>query len=106
MDDKLLSNLSLSNSIRPQEKVESIEQIIYLLNKYIRDPESLNEVFTTDLTKAVSLILQHPIITGQRGDELASDLIFRVINTHKVTNIIRTRSIRSKSIVCGKSWSM
>ena len=57
MDDKLLSNLSLSNSIRPQEKVESIEQIIYLLNKYIRDPESLNEVFTTDLTKAVSLIL-------------------------------------------------
>jgi len=30
-------------------------------------------------------------------------LIFRVINTHKVTNIIRTRSIRSKSIVCGKS---
>ena len=79
MDDKLLSNLSLSNSLRPQEKVESIEQIIYLLNKYIRDPESLNEVFTTDLTKAVSLILQHPIITGQRGDELASDLIFRVI---------------------------
>ena len=79
MDDKLLSNLSLSNSTRPQEKVESIEQIIYSLNKYIREPESLNEVFTTDLTKAVSLILQHPIITGQRGDELASDLIFRVI---------------------------
>ena len=60
-----------------REKVESIEQIIYQINRYIRSPEELNDQFSDYIYTAVSLVLQHPIINGQKGDELASDFIFR-----------------------------
>ena len=78
MEEKLINNLSIYAN-GSQEKIESIEQIIYSLNKFIRDPEILNETYASDLSRAVSSILQHSNISGQRGDELASDLIFRVV---------------------------
>ena len=78
MEEKLINNLSIYAN-GSQEKIESIEQIIYSQNKFIRDPEILNETYASDLSRAVSSILQHSNISGQRGDELASDLIFRVV---------------------------
>ena len=76
MENKTLKYLD-PNFKESREKIESLEQIIYRLNKYIRSPEELNESFLTFITEAVSKILQHPIVSGQKGDELASDLIFR-----------------------------
>ena len=79
MDNKLISNLSLSKNWYHQEKIESIKEINELLNRYIKDPESLNELFIADLSKALSIILQHSIIIGREGDELASELILKII---------------------------
>ena len=79
MDNKLISNLSLSKNWYHQEKIESIKEINELLNKFIKDPESLNELFIADLSKALSIILQHSIIIGREGDELASELILKII---------------------------
>ena len=76
MDEKTLKYLD-PNFKDSREKIESLEQIIYRLNKYIRSPEELNESFLAFLTQAITKILQHPIVSGQKGDELASDLIFR-----------------------------
>ena len=78
MDDKILKNLN-PNYKDNKEKVESVEQVIYQINKYIRTPEDLNENFTQFIYDVITLILQHKNISGQKGDELASDLIFRTI---------------------------
>ena len=76
MDDKILEKLS-NNFKDGREKMEAIEHIIYTLNKYIRSPEELNESFTNYITQAINNILSNSNIYGQKGDELASDLIFR-----------------------------
>ena len=76
MDEKILKNLN-PNYTDGREKIESIEHVIYNVNRYIRSPEELNESFTEFITQVISKVLQHPIVYGQKGDEMASDLIFR-----------------------------
>ena len=78
MDDIIIQNLSPLRD-NGREKMESIEHIIFNLNKYIRSPEELNESFTVSLTKAIKNLLLNPSIYGQKGDENASDLIFRCV---------------------------
>ena len=76
MDEKILKNLNPYYT-DGREKIESIEHVIYNVNRYIRSPEELNESFTEFITQVISKVLQHPIVYGQKGDEMASDLIFR-----------------------------
>ena len=78
MDDKTIKSLN-PNYKENRENVESVERVIYQINKYIRTPEDLNEKFTQFIYDVITLILLHNNISGQKGDELASDLIFRTI---------------------------
>ena len=95
MDEKTLKYLD-PNFKESREKIESLEQIIYRLNKYIRSPEELNESFLNFLIEAISKILKHPIVSGQKGDELASDLIFR--STKLFMNFIEKGLSTKKSV--------
>ena len=76
MDDKNLNYLSPTYK-EGREKIEAIENILYKVNKYIRSPEELSDNFVDYIDIAITNILQHSNISGQKGDELASDLIFR-----------------------------
>ena len=76
MDDKNLNYLSPTYK-EGIEKNEAIENIIYKVNKYIRSPEELSDNFVDYIDLAITSILQHSNISSQKGDELASDLIFR-----------------------------
>ena len=76
MDEKVLEKLS--NKFKDgREKMEAIDHITYSLNRYIRSPEELNESFTNYISEAIKNILSNSNINGQKGDELASDFIFR-----------------------------
>ena len=76
MDDRNLNYL-LPTYKEGREKIEAIENILYKVNKYIRSPEELSDNFVAYIDQAITSILQHSNISGQKGDELASDLIFR-----------------------------
>ena len=76
MDDKNLNYLSPTYK-EGIEKIKAIENIIYKVNKYIRSPEELSDNFVDYIDLAITSILQHSNISSQKGDELASDLIFR-----------------------------
>ena len=75
MDDRNLNYL-LPTYKEGREKIEAIENILYKVNKYIRSPEELSDNFVAYIDQAITSILQHSNISGQKGDELASDLIF------------------------------
>ena len=61
MDEKILKNLN-PNYTDGREKIESIEHVIYNVNRYIRSPEELNESFTEFINEVISKVLQHPIV--------------------------------------------
>jgi len=95
MEDKNLKYLEPSYK-EGREKIEAIENILYRVNKYIRSPEELSDNFVTYINSAISLILKHSNVSGQKGDELASDLIFRC--TKLFMNFTQKRLYTKKSV--------
>ena len=102
MDDK---NLQYLNPLFKDghEKIEAIEHILYKVSKYIRSPEELSDNFVNYIDLAISQILRHTNISGQKGDELASDLIFRCA---KLFMNFTQKRLSSKKSVATKLFSL